>query len=403
MNLFDTSIASLVNQTRSVSSNTWPLFSLFGGGAATAAGKKINHNSSLKVSGFWCGIKNISDTIGYLPLQVFEETDKGVSYLKDHPVNQVIFRRPNQCMSAFNFWKTLAVSQLIKGNGYAKIIRDGAGNVRELQLLHPEDVTVYRLNNQLWYQISGEKNMYFSDEIFHVPGFSWNGITGIGVIQFAADNMAISLSADQFGSNAFGDRGLSYGVLETEKSLNKKGKDNIAKIFNQRLNSADKHRLAVFDEGMSYKRIALSPQETQFIETKAEGVDDIARWLNIPLHKLHKKGEGGYNFLVQMSIEYLMSCIMPLAQPIMEEIDNKLFANKEKSNGIRSNADYQYILQADPKARAQYYKDMVYIKAMSPNEVRKKEGLNPYKGGDEFLQMSNMLNEKQIQKELSDG
>ena len=304
-------------------------------------------------------------------------------------------------MTAFNFWKTIAVCQLVKGNGYAKIIRNGAGDVVELQLLHPEDVTVYMLDNQLWYQVTGDPKMYFSDEIFHVPGFSWDGISGVGVIKFAADNMAISLSADQYGSDAFGDRGVTYGVLETDKSLNKTGKDNLAKIFNQRIETGDKHRLAVFDEGMKYKRISLSPEESQFIETKAEGVDDIAIWLNIPLHKLHKKGEGGYNFLVQMSIEYLMSSVMPLAQPILEEIDAKLLTSSEESQGIRSGADYQYILKADPAARGQYYKDMVYIKAMNPNEVRKKEGMNPYAGGEEFLQMSNMLNEQQINKELS--
>jgi hypothetical protein len=45
---------------------------------------------------------------------------------------------------------------------------------------------------------------------------------------------------------------------------------------------------------------------------------------------------------------------------------------------------------------------MVFLKAMTPNEIRVLESLNPYDGGNQFLQMSNLLNEEQIKKLLAD-
>ncbi len=307
-------------------------------------------------------------------------------------------------MTAFNFWFTFSVCAIVKGKAFARIVRNSAGEVLELILLHPEDVTVYRKENVLWYKVRGEKTYLFSDEIFHVTGFSWDGVKGIGVVQYAADSMSISLEADIYAADAYGDRGVSYGVIETDTTgITGQGKKALQKVFSHQLDSSDKHRVSVLDEGMKYKRIALSPQEAQFIEAKAQGVEDIARWLKIPLHKLHAKGEGGYNFLVQMSIEYLQTAVMPLAERIKEEIERKLLSPAEKAQGNVVFINYRKLLEADPKARAQYYKDLWFIRAINSNEIRKLEDMEPYEGGDDFLQPANMLSELQLKKQLTDG
>jgi len=164
----------------------------------------------------------------------------------------------------------------------------------------------------------------------------------------------------------------------------------------------NKHRAAVLDEGMQYKRIGLNPEESKFIETYASGTEDIARWLHIPNHKLRIKGEGGYNSMVQMEQDYLQSAVKPIAQKIKEELDFKLFTNSEKEKSIAIDQNFKILLQVDPKSRAEYYKSMVFLKAMTPNEIRVLESLNPYDDGNQFLQMSNLLNEEQMKKLLAD-
>ena len=244
----------------------------------------------------------------------------------------------------------------------------------------------------------------YSDEMFHVPGFTFDGKVGISVIRYAADNLSMNLSADAFAVDAYDDRAITYGVIETETTgLNESGKKNLKKIFEANLDTGKKNRVTVLDDGMKYKPISLSPQEAMFIEAKASGVADIARWLNIPLHKLHVSGEGGYNFLVQMSMEYLQATIQPLAEQIKQEVERKLITEGGKSAGEYAYFNYKKLLEVDPKTRAEYYKNMVYIKAMNPNEVRKLEDMNPYDGGDDFLQMANMMTEEQIKKELQDA
>lgn len=403
MNLFEQTLNSLVSPAENRNFGLSAGLSYFGLGTTTAVGQKINDKTSLKISAFWCGVNTIANAVALLPKHIYTKNGQVRAQVIDSPIDFLIHREPNQKMTAYNFWFSLAVCQIVKGNGYARIIRNGGGEVTSLQLLHPDDVSVYEDADKVWYRVTGVKGMLFSDEIYHVSGFSFDGIVGVGVVKVAADNLGVSLAADKFAAESYNNKGISYGVLETDRIVDKKGGENIIKVMGKNLDFNNKHKVAVLDDGMKYKSISLSPAEAQFIEAKVSGVEDIARWLNIPLHKLHTKGEGGYNFLVQMSIEFMQSAVMPLAQRIKEEIERKLLFKADRLKGQFCFINYRKLLEVDPEARTEYYKNMINIKAMNPNEVRVLEDMNPYDGGDEFLQMANMMTQQQIANNLSNA
>lgn len=365
----------------------------------TEGAKKVNANSALSLSAFYCGVEAISNSMGILPTSVFQKIDKQREHYPDHPVDYLLYSEPNQYMTAFTFKKIMSIAVLLRGNAYALIVRNGAGAVQSFQYMDPDQVHVVENKNKLFYKFKGE--VYSASEIIHIPGFSFNGISGKSVIQFAADSMGVSLAAQKFGSDSLQNRGVSHGVLETEKSITKvEQKKKIVNAFSSALNDGNMHRSAILDEGMKYKPLTLKPSEAQFIETSKAGIQDIARWLGIPAFKLHIEGEGGYNFLVQMSIEYLQSAIMPRAQAFKEEFQRKVFTPRERNLGMYIQQNFKKLLQADPKARGQFYKDLTYVKAIRPNEIRELEDMNPYDGGDEFLQPSNLLTKQQIDSTL---
>ncbi len=78
----------------------------------------------------------ISDSVAQLPLEPYYIDDAGYKskYVK-HPTYSLLNREPNERMSRFTFIKTLIVSVLLKGNGYAYIERDKEGNAIRLQFL----------------------------------------------------------------------------------------------------------------------------------------------------------------------------------------------------------------------------------------------------------------------------
>lgn len=398
MNLLNQAFVSLTSSPVKRSGGDSPSWPFLRSMVTTKNGGRIDQDHSLKISAFWCGVSTIANSLAILPKHVMQKKGDKRERVAAHPVDFIIHNEPNHKMTAFSFWFSFAVNVLIKGNGYASIVRNGNGDVVRLELWS-ESVVVLEYNGDIFYKYKGDT--YLSTEVFHVPNFCMNGISGRSVLQYAADNMGVSLAADEFAASSYEDKGISFGILETDKELNEKGKANLSKIFGQSLSTGDKHRLSVFDEGMKYKRISLTPAESDFIKAKSSGVEDIARWLNIPLHKLHAPGEGGYNFLVQMSIEYVQSAVLPLGQKIKEEAQRKLLSTAEKKSGHYIFLNYRKLLEADPSSRAQYFKDMVYIKAMNPNEVREAEDMNPYEGGEDFLQMTNMQTQQQIKKDTA--
>lgn len=397
--LFNTAMAEMLSPQKRSGSLTGTLSSFFPFNLSDA-GKKVNTQSSLGLAPFFCAINTISNSMALLPMAVFLEEANEKNIKKDHPVNYLIYREPNEYMTAFTFKFILAKDIFLKGNAYALIVRNNSGRVAALQYLDPLEVTVVSYGNKLYYKHKG--NTYSASEVIHIPGFSFDGICGKPIIHFAADNIGVSLAAQNFAGEAYNDRGVSYGVIESEKDVKVEKKKEISDAFTSRLSSGDKFRAPMLDEGMKYKSITLTPAEAQFVETYMSGIGDIARWFDIPLHKLHVKGEGGYNFIVQMSIEYVQTAVMPIAEKFKQEFERKTLTASERKSGLHINLNYKKLLQADPKARGQFYKDLVFVKAIKPNEIRALEDMNPYEGGDEILQPANMLSEEQIKNQIQD-
>lgn len=400
-NLFNAAARNLVTpQKRSAttSGSFWPFFN-FG---STEGGKKVNTNSALTISAFYCGINTIANSIAMLPMSVYKKDGKNRNHYPEHAADYLLYREPNSLMTAFTFKFIMAVSLLMRGNAYALIVRNAAGAIIAYKYLDSDNVTVILNNGKLFYKYNNNKVPFSADEIIHIPGFSFDGITGRSVLEYAADNIGVSLAAQKFGSDSLGDRGVGHGVLETDLSVKADKKKEISDVFEGRLNTGGKFRAPLLDEGFKYKPITLNPQEAQFIETYASGIGDVARWLGIALHKLHVPGEGGYNFIVQMSIEYLQSAVMPMGEKFKQEFERKSFTRTERQSGVYINLNYKKLLQADPEARGKFYKDMIFVKAITPNEIRELEDMNPIDGNDDLLQMSNLLNETQIKKLVTD-
>ena len=74
---------------------------------------------------------------------------------------------------------------------------------------------------------------------------------------------------------------------------------------------------------------------------------------------------------------------------IEQEMTNKLFKKSEQGKlfiEFNTNA----LLRGNPKERAEYYRTMLNIGAMSINEIRQKENMNKVEDGDNLFMQMNM-------------
>lgn len=392
LNAIDTAFTSLFSRGNAPAGSA-PMFL----GASTAKGLEVNRDTSLKISAFFRAINIVANTYALLPKTIYKIDGENQNRDLAHPLDYIVHEEPNKMMSA-SVYDALMIRNYFNGNAIAGIIRNNAGVITALIPWDADNVQVYKRNDELFYVYN--QVTYTASEVFHVPFFAKDGVWGQSIIAYAADSIGVSLGAQEYQSSSFNNSGLSTGVIESEKTILKEKKVELQKAFRNAMQVKDPYRVAALDEGMKYKSIRLTSDQVKVIETVATGVADIARWFGIPLSFLATKGEGGYNFLVQMNQQFLQQAVMPIADKFRKEYQRKcLTATERQTHYLHQN--YNRLLQSDHKSRSEFYRNLVNIKALSPNEVRKLEGFNPYPGGDEMLQMVNMHTESQVEADLN--
>jgi HK97 family phage portal protein len=361
----------------------------FGGffGAETK-GTVANTKTAFTLSAFYNGVEQLSNDIAKLPKSVKQKSGKDRLDFPDHPVNYLISASPNDMMTSFDFWKLNVVSVIIKGNSYNRIMRN-AFNGKVMAFLHLDfdDVKVFKKQNRLFYEYKGE--MIAADDILHFKNLSFDGIMGVSVITFAAKQLGISIDSQTYQHQVYKDRGLGYGVIESDQDVNSTNKKAIEEGFSEKMAGSSKFKVPMLDAGMKYKSISISPGEAQFLETNKNGVLEICRWLNIAPHKLKELGNANYSNIQQQSIEHVQDSIVPWIIRMEQELSKKVFSDTEKKT-LYIKFNEKVLLRGDLQARKDYFTAMVDHGIMSRNEARGLEDMNPIEGLDEILQMVNM-------------
>jgi HK97 family phage portal protein len=112
---------------------------------------------------------------------------------------------------------------LLRGNAYAEIERDGRGAAYNLWPIHPNRVEPKRdLNGVLFYRVWNDAGSSFVDmdaaDILHIRGYG-DGVTGISVIEYAAESIGWARATEIFGATFFGEGMNPSGVVETVGNL----------------------------------------------------------------------------------------------------------------------------------------------------------------------------------------
>lgn len=344
--------------------------------------------TSLTLSAFFNGVDQLSTDIAKMPKAIYRKTDRVREKLHTHPANYLIATAPNEIMTAFDFWRVIVLLMLLKGEAFVKIYRNATTGEEEFfEILDNEKVDVKKTGHKLTYAVDGEQ--INSADILHFKFFTLNGIRGISVISFAAANLGVQLDAHNYGAEMYSKRGMGYGVIESDSEVKNENKEKIVSGFKARMNEPGAFRVAALDFGLKYKSIGITPAEAQFLETGRFSIEDIARWLNMPVHKLKSLTNANFNTLEQQNMQYVVDCLMGWTANIEAELNRKLFPkNHPTDDYVKFNE--KVFLRGDLKSQAEFYTKMVYAGIYDRNEVRALEDLNPREGLDEILTPVNM-------------
>jgi len=348
-------------------------------------------NKAMLLSTVYRCVDVISDSVAQLPLEPYLIDSSGYkTKYTDHPTYYLLNREPNQNMSRFTFIKTLIVSVLLKGNGYAYIERDNNGNVQSLQFIEADYVTAFTTGNKLMYSITGFNTLVEPINMIHILNFSYNGIDGISTLAHAKLTLGLSTDSEAHAAGFFKGGANLAGILKIQGTLTGKQKTDLKTSWQTAFSpsTGTPNGVAVLEGNMDFQPITVSPSDAQLLETREFNVIDICRFFGVSPVKAFDLSKSSYSTVEATQLSFLTDTLSPLLEKIELEFERKLYKPSEK-DGIEVRFDTSVLLRADKDSLATYYNTLFQIGAITPNEIRKALDLPPLSDGDKtFVQVN---------------
>lgn len=346
----------------------------------------------MRTSAVYASVRLIAESIASLPLSIYERNpDDTRRKASDHRAYPLVHDEPNASMTSFTWRETMVAHLCLRGNCYSYLETDRSSRLIGIWPMHPNIVEPERLKNgslvYRTYDEAGNRITLEAWQVLHVPGLGWDGIKGLSPIGLQREAIGLSIATEQFGSRYFSGGARPGGVLSTDQQLSEP-QSNIYRASWEQAHQglANAHKVAVLGGGLKWTQIGVSPEDSQFLETRRFQVQEIARMFRIPPHMIGaSSGESlTYSTVEQESIEFVQHTLRPWIVRFEQELNRKIFST-EDTGRYYCEFNVDGLLRADVKTRYESYAIGVSNGWLSPDEIRQLENMNPRsdgKGGD---------------------
>lgn len=379
--------ASLENPSTSLSDPAAWLTSWIGG-TDTKAGAPVSAYNAITIPAVLAAVRLISESVASLPLHVYQNEEDGKRRVSGHPVNNVLGREANPDMAAFTLRETLMSHALLWGNGYAEIQRNRNNQVAALWPLLPDRTDVIRKDGVKHYltQVNGETIRLRDRDVMHVSGLSYDGLKGYSPITLMRESLGLTIAAEEYGARMFSNNAKPGGILEHPGKLSPEAmtrlKESWASIH-QGLSNA--HRIAILEEGLTWKQQSMNPEDAQFLETRKLQKNEVATMFNVPPHMIGDLEKATFSNIEHQAIQFVVYTIRPWLVRWEQEINRKLFNGNYFAEHVVDG-----LLRGDIKSRYDAYAVGRQWGWLSANDIRKLENQNSIDEGDIYLTPMNM-------------
>jgi len=383
-------------------------FTNWAGGGQTSSGISVNEDNMVSLSAVFNAITLLSETVAQQPLSPYLEYEQeGLTKrrkYKEHPTYRLVaYEAFPGFMTAFT-WRKLMMNHVCRWqNAYSFIERNGNYKPVSIIPIHPTRVVSKIRGGSLYYEIADIDMTIPAQNMIHLVGFNDDGINGKSLASLAKEGIGHALAVEKFGSDYFG-KGINVsGFIESPDYLGK-DQDKVERLkasFVQKYGGQNgQFGVGVLEGGAQWKPNETNPEQAQLKDTRKFNVEEVARWLNVPVPLLKQIDKLTYNNAEQVDIQFTKYTISPWNVNIEQELWRKLLSETEKSRGdIYFKHNMNGLLRGDTQSRAKLYDTLSKAGAASPNFILEKEDENPYVGGDVHVVNPGAITIEQLQNQ----
>ncbi|MCU7917084.1 MAG: phage portal protein [Candidatus Thiodiazotropha sp. (ex Epidulcina cf. delphinae)] len=362
-------------------------------GYETDTGVSVTTKTALENPAVYTCVRILTNSVGMLPVAAYEKLNNARNEISNFRIHRLVSISPNEYQTAQEFWEMCVMHLALRGNFYAwkNVVN---GELRELLPLNPAGVTPkWTDDRQIVYEVdfeNGATNVYRTDEVFHVKLPSYDGLTGLSPIGWQRETIGLSIALQKHGARVFKNGTRLSGVLHTPEVIGDEGYKRIKESWDETYAGVENaNKVAILEHGLQFQGLSMSNEDAQFLESRKYTATEIYGIYGVPPHLAGNLDRATFSNIEHQGQEFVVYALMPYLTRIESRVRFSLIEKKHQAKRyIKFNVGA--LVRGDMKARGEFYTRMIQNGAMSPNEIRALEEMNPRDGGDIYLTPINM-------------
>lgn len=376
------------NSGSSLDDDDWFYESINGGWSARGeSGAIVNPITALSHGPVWQAVNTLAGDTGQLPFRKMVRRGRDRHTDEGHPLDFLFRSQPNQLQTPSVWKETMLCWALLWGNGISYISRGGGFRVDELIPLLPDRTGYDYRSGLIWTWINEEYFLLEQQEVFHIRGLALDGNWGRSAVEVARDVVGHGLALRKHGNYTFRNGAMPGGVLMHPGKLSPEARNNLRNEWNSVHGGlSNRAKIAILMEGANFAPMSVTNTDAQWLEALKLDREQVASLFCLPAHKLNALENAAVRAnLEQQNLSYLQMSLSRWLNRFAEEAERKLLTERERRSGRHWFRWFtEAFLRGDTQTRYEAYEKAISSRWMNPNEVREREDMNPYDGGDEF-------------------
>lgn len=374
--------------------------SLLGEDNRGKAGVTVTPETSLKVTAVLACARVLANGVSQVPLKVYrEDADGGKKLAKDHPVYKILWRRPNEWMTSFDFRQVMMLHLVLCGQAFAYIGWAGIGKKRRVMELIPLTGDVEIIQDANWgvaYRVTGSdkiSKVYRREQILHLRAMSWDGVTGLSPVRLAREAIGLSIATEETHSRLHSNGAKPGGLLSFEKALSDSARKRLRdQVDNTITGLNNAYKTMILDAGAKWTPFTMTGVDGEHLATRNFQVVEVCRAMGVfPQMIGHADKTATFASAESFFQAHVTHSLEPWYENWQQAIARDLFPDEDD---LSAEFSVQGLLRGDHKSRAEFYASGITNGWMTRNDARARENLNPLTGLDEPLIPLNMSTQK---------
>lgn len=365
-------------------------------GMVAASGERVTPHEALQVSAVFGCVRLLSETIATLPLSTYSKRGGARREIASPEWIDYPNAEPGG-MGRIDVLSQTVLSLLLQGNAFLAVRWRGP-DIVGLDVLDPTKIRVHMVQMERngprhkvfeAFDVDADGNevllgWFTPRDVLHVPGMMLPGeYVGCSPISYARESIGLALASQKYGSKFFANGAMPGAVVEVPGAMSEEGMTRAREAWRAANSGVDNaHRVALLTEGAKFSKVAMSPDEAQFLQTRQFQVPEIARIFGVPPHLISDAtnstswGSG----LAEQNIAFSMFSLRPWLERIESGFNRLLFAETaDRFRFVKFNLEG--IQRGAPKDRMDLYSLGLQNGIYCIDEVRAAEDLPPLPDG----------------------